>query len=393
MTNHSGYDPSPASVHLITGEFPPQFGGVSDYTRSVARELAARRLRVHVWCPSAPHARIEDPPGVIVHRTAGTWRRDDFARLDRELDATPAPRRLIVQWVPHAFGRRSLNVGFCAWIRRRGLAGDRIDLMVHEACFAFGEGGVKQNIAAVVHRVMLALLLSRAQRVWISIPAWGGRLRPYTFGRDVRFDWLPVPSNVPVVGNAQAVSALRTSIGAGSAGTLVVGHFGTYDTRARRALSSLIPALLGRNGNVTMLLIGRNSDEFRAAVAATHPTLTDRIHATGTIDGGELSTALQACDVAVQPYRDGASSRRGTLMATLAHGLAVVTTAGHLSEPLWRESGAVCVVPAEDDAAMLHATDALCADRTERYRLGLAGRTLYSTRFALATTIEALLSA
>lgn len=383
---------TPASVHLVTGEFPPQFGGVADYTQSVARALAVRRVPVHVWCPAAPGLEAADPVGVVVHRSAGAWRRADFDRIDRELDATPAPRRLIVQWVPHAFGRRSLNVGFCAWIRRRGLAGDRIDLMVHEACFAFGEGGVKQNIAAGVHRVMLALLLSRAHRVWISIPAWASRLRPCTLGRRLAFEWLPVPSNVPVVDDAAAVHARRTALGAAGADAVVAGHFGTYDSQARRALSSLVPALLARSRSVTMQLIGRDSDGFRASLAATHPQLASRIHATGTIDGRGLSLALQACDVMVQPYPDGASSRRGTLMASLAHGIAVVTTDGRLSEPLWRESHAVCTVRAGNEAAMLDATAALCADPVERHRLALAGRSLYATRFDLATTVDALLA-
>lgn len=383
---------SPASIHLVTGEFPPQFGGVSDYTRSVARELAARRLPVHVWCPAAPDTHIDDPPGVIVHRTAGDWRRDDFVRLDRELDATPAPRRLIVQWVPHAYGHRSLNVGFCAWIRRRGVAGDRIDLMVHEACFAFGEGGLKQNLAAGVHRLMLALLLSRARRVWISIPAWAARLRPYTFGRRLASEWLPVPSNVPVVDDAPAVAAQRTAVAAGP-DAVVVGHFGTYDSHARHTLAALMPTLLEHNPNVTALLIGRDSDHVRAALAAAHPGLAGRIHATGTVDGRALSLALQACDMVVQPYRDGASSRRGTLMAALEHGIPVVTTEGHLSEPLWRDSGAVRLAPALDDAALYGATSALCGDAAERRRLGQAGRALYAERFTLATTIQALLSA
>ena len=108
--------------HLVTGEFPPQPGGVSDYTLSVARGLASAGESVHVWCPtsSGPAPQV---PGVVVHATAGTWSREDIARVDRELDATPRPRRLLVQWVPHAYGQRSMNVGFCRWVRRRGRQG------------------------------------------------------------------------------------------------------------------------------------------------------------------------------------------------------------------------------------------------------------------------------
>ena len=34
------FERRPATVHLVTGEFPPQFGGVSEYTAAVAAGLA-----------------------------------------------------------------------------------------------------------------------------------------------------------------------------------------------------------------------------------------------------------------------------------------------------------------------------------------------------------------
>ena len=39
--------------HIITGEYPPAPGGVSDYTEAVAAGLAAAGDEVHVWCPAA----------------------------------------------------------------------------------------------------------------------------------------------------------------------------------------------------------------------------------------------------------------------------------------------------------------------------------------------------
>ena len=117
--------------HIITGEFPPASGGVGDYSSAVAAGLAAAGDAVHVWCPASagPPVHIS---GVQVHAVAGTWGRGDLARVDSALNLTPAPRRLLVQWVPHAFGMRSLNVGFCRWLRRRGRSGDCLEVMVHE---------------------------------------------------------------------------------------------------------------------------------------------------------------------------------------------------------------------------------------------------------------------
>lgn len=382
-------DDSHAAVHLLTGEYPPQFGGVSDYSYGVARGLAAHGVPVHVWCPPAAGNDAGSAlPGVAVHRIAGTWSRADFAHLDDAIDQTPAPRRLIVQWVPHAFGHRSLNVPFCAWVRRRAGAGDTVDVMVHEACFAFGEGGWKQDAAAVVHRLMVSLLLSRARHVWVSIPAWADVLRPFAFGRNLGFTWLPVPSNVTRIDDAAAVAAVRDRVASGDA--IVVGHFGTYESHVRRTVETLTRGLLARNPHAVVMLMGRDSDRVARALVDAQPALAGRVSGTGRLDATALSTALQACDVVVQPYPDGASSRRGTLMAALSHAVPVVTTDGRLSEPIWRESGAVRLVPAGDREALLEAVCALCDDASERARLAREGKALYDARFDIAFTLRAL---
>ena len=125
---------------------------------------------------------------------------------------------------------------------------------------------------------------------------------------------------------------------------------------------------------------------------ARHPELAARVHATGALPPETLSVVLQACDVVAQPYADGASSRRGTLMAALAHGIPVVTTEGRLSEPVWRESRAVRLVPPGDTDAMAREILALGNDATERARLMSAGRALYNERFDLSHTIRALVA-
>jgi len=375
--------------HLVTGEFPPQPGGVSDYTLSVARGLASAGESVHVWCPTASRP-APQVPGVVVHAMAGTWGREDIARVDRELDATPAPRRLLVQWVPHAYGQRSMNVGFCRWIRRRGLKGDAVELMAHEAYLGFREGSWKHDVAATVHRLMVSLLLSVSRRVWVSIPAWVSRMRPYAFGRRIEFCWLPVPSTVPVVNDPVRVREVRARYA--TAHGPLVGHFGTYGTDSRHDLEPLIASVVRDPHAVSMVLIGRESDVFLREIVSRHPEIAGRVHAAGTLSPEALSVSLQACDVLVQPYVDGASSRRTTLMAALAHGVPVVTTEGRLSEAIWRETNAVRLVPPRDSDAAARAVVALCSDTAEQARLTAAARALYADRFALSHTIHALIA-
>jgi glycosyltransferase involved in cell wall biosynthesis len=136
--------------------------------------------------------------------------------------------------------------------------------------------------------------------------------------------------------------------------------------------------------------MGRNGDAFLDQLISQHPQLRARVHATGGMKPELLSAVLQACDVVVQWYGDGASSRRGTLMAPLAHGLPIVTTEGRLSERVWRESGSVRLVNPSKPEDAARAVVELCDDPAERTRLGHAARTLYANRFDLSHTIAAL---
>ena len=166
--------PGAAAWHLVTSEYPPDVGGVSGYTWQLARAVASAGDEVHVWCPGPARP---SGAGVAVHPELGSMSWTDLRRLDAQLDAYPAPRRLLVQWVPHGFGYRSMNLGFCLWLARRARHGDRVELMVHEPYMEFNWRSPSHSAMAAVHRLMTLVILSAACRVWIAIPAWEACLR------------------------------------------------------------------------------------------------------------------------------------------------------------------------------------------------------------------------
>lgn len=378
--------------HLIACEYPPQVGGVGDYTRLVAEGLAAAGEEVSVWCPDAPEgvAEAQVSTGVEVRREFGSFSPKDLARVGRLLDVHAAPRRLLVQYVPHGYGWRSLNLAFCLWLwARAALKGDRVEVMVHEPGVAFGEGTRKQDAAAVVHRAMAAALLRAASRVFVSTPAWEQYWRPYALGRDVEFEWLPVPSTVPLDEDSGLTARVRALYRPASGG-LLLGHLGTYSTHTARYLLRLLPALLSEKAAASVLLVGRGGERVREEIVSSHPSLAGRLGAAGRLAPRELSAHLSACDLMLQPFPDGVSTRRTSVMAALAHGLPVVTTRGRLTEGLWEESGAVALAPAEDFAALGELTARLLSDARERSRLADAARALYRERFDLSHTVNAL---
>ena len=375
--------------HVITCEYPPRVGGVADHTRLVAEGLAAEGDRVCVWCPAAEGEAARADGGVSVRRELGGFRPSDLRRAGRALDEFDAPRRLLVQWVPHGYGYRSMNVWLCLWLwARAALRGDEVTLVVHEPFLAFGEGSWRQTAVALVHRLMTTLMLAAASRVWTTIPEWEDCWRPYALGRRVPFGPLPVPSTTPVTADAEEAAATRALYA--PEGRALVGHFGTYGGHISRSLARLVPRLFATTTDCAVLLLGQGGEAMREEIVRAHPSLAGRIHATGTLAPASLSRHLAACDLLVQPYPDGISARRTSAMAGLAHGLAVVTTKGRLTEALWQESGAVALADAGDDDALLDEVRRLLASPEARARLGAAGRQLYRERFDISHTIASL---
>jgi glycosyltransferase involved in cell wall biosynthesis len=392
--------------HVITCEYPPQSGGVGDYTQGVAAGLASEGDEVHVWCPQAAgQPRTAGQPRaiqsktaqsngvgrVVVHPDFGAFTPSDLARVGRQLDQFPGPRRIFVQWVPHGYGYRSMNVAFCWWLRNRAARqGDQIEIMVHEPYLRFRAGSWRQSAAALVHRSMLILLLRAARRVWISIPGWEPMCRPYALGRRIAFQWLPIPNTIPVVENSGAIQEIRRKYT--PEGGPLMGHFGTHGTLITSLLEPILLALADDPVPQSVLLLGLKSEKFRDELIRKHPHLEACIHATGALAPRELSWHLAACDLMLQPYPDGVSSRRTSVMAGLSHGKPVVTTSGILTEDLWMSSGALAIAPAGDTGEFVRLARGLREGRVERERLGARAKRLYDDRFAMERTIQTLRS-
>jgi glycosyltransferase involved in cell wall biosynthesis len=377
--------------HIITCEYPPQIGGVSDYTHAVAAGLAAKDDEVHVWCPGNGREEAERK-GLQVHAELGDFGPTALRRVAAKLDGFPGPRRFLVQWVPHGYGYRSMNLPFCWWLRKRVLShGDRVEIMLHEPFLSFRWNSWRQTGAAFLHRLMTVILLSITNRVWMSIPAWEQCWRPYAFGKKISFDWLPIPTGIPVVADPEAAEQIRQRYAPPP--RVLIGHVGTYGWPIIGVLEPILAALADDSNSQSILLMGKGSAEYRSALIGRIPALGGLVQATGALSAEDLSRHIAACDLLIQPFPDGASSRRTSLMAGLSHGKPVVTTSGALTEDLWSETGVVPIAPARDVPGFIELVRGLRDNPKERARIGQAAQALYEERLHLKHTISSLRSA
>lgn len=413
MTTHAPERPTPARTSpavpppdaprqrwcVVTCEYPPIPGGVSDHTHHLAAALAAAGDAVDVWCPPPPPtedgteaAAAPDVPGVTVHLLPSHFGLRAIGLLRRELRALPADTRVLVQWVPTAFGWRMMNLPFALMLLR--LPGRRLDLYVHEVGWDIGRETARRALAGIVHRVMTWCAARSARRVYVTTPAWSARLS--LLGRralpaDEEPTWLPVPSNVPDrVDDARVAKLRRALLANARQQRVLVGHFGTFGRFHTALMPHVVTRILDEAGDRTMVLVGRGGEALRAFIVGERPELVQRIIATGGLPPDDVAAHLAACDLLVQPYEDGASTRRGSLMAGVALGRPTVANRGRSTEEVWSAERALHLTDSHAPHALAGGVTKLLADQVLRERIAENARRLHAERFAVSHAVATL---
>jgi glycosyltransferase involved in cell wall biosynthesis len=363
-------------IAFITGEYPPLQGGLGDYTRELARALAdtaaAMKHEVHVLSrqvPAPPLFEVSD--GIHVHRLVPGWGWGSIGQVSRfvrdyQLDV------LHLQYQAAAYAMHpAIN------LLPRLLAGRRAPLVVtfHDlkVPYLFPKAGrlrwqavldmARKAAAAVVTNREDADALEHAGLNSVLIPI-GSNITP------------PSPEQRQTFDRA----GWRRAHGLPIDGPLI-GYFGFLnESKGGETLVRALAELHHTERPITahLLLIGGTagaSDPTNVGYAARIMQLAESLHVrkwivpTGFLDAHEVSAALAACDCLALPYQDGASFRRGTLMAALAHGCAVVTTAPRINLPELHDGVNMLLVPPGDTPRLADALERVLSDATLRLRL------------------------
>jgi glycosyltransferase involved in cell wall biosynthesis len=94
----------------------------------------------------------------------------------------------------------------------------------------------------------------------------------------------------------------------------------------------------------------------------------------GLLSAENVSRWLRACDVAALPYEEGLSTRRGTFMVAVAHGLPVVTTFPVRPDLVGICEGDVAFTPTNDSDALARALIRVRDDPAHRAKLTSGSR-------------------
>lgn len=375
-------------IGLVTGEYPPMQGGVGDFTRELAHALIDLGHFVAVITSTATPAHPADSP-IHLEPIIPAWGRSCWQPLADaahrlELDV------LNLQYEPAAY-RMQVGINLFPWWYRRQPAAAPIVATFHDLLvpYLFPKAGrLRWKIVEFLARRSDAVIVTNEEdrrKLFAAINPTGHPLnRPAIHA-------IPIGSNIsPRLPPGFDRAHERARWGAGPNDWLI-GYFGFLNmSKGGLTLLRAIGLLLNDGLPARLLLIGGqtgSSDPENARYAAEVERalgsigLHTRTARTGYVEPVQVSMALAASDAIALPYADGASFRRGSLMAALAHAKAVVTTQPRLPLPELIDGDNCLLVQAEDPSALAEAIRRAVLDSGLRARLEAGARDL-SAQFA-----------
>ncbi len=380
--------PREVDWHFLTPGYPPDFGGVSDYTRLVAEELAARQHKVHVWT-GGDSGDETTSVGPIVHRRLGKFEPRYFEFFSKALDSEISDHRLVVQYVPHGFGFRAMNIEMTRWLYKQSKRTNlRMLVMFHEVLFPYKLWPLHHNLIAWMTRRMLRNILKCNPYIHVSTPAWTRFIEKYA-SRNVSVTYRPIPSNIPsIVGSRDQPLRSRWCDQLGV--KTLIGHFGTF---GQEIFGLLLPAVLElekATSELGFVLIGKGAENAATKLIARCPSLRNRIVFLDGADHRSVGEAIGSCNIMLQPYPDGITTRRGSAMAALANNTVIATNDGEHCEEFWAEEGLVSLAKRPGPECLRDEVLNLCRSAERRLKLSSKARAYYDRRFSVGSTVDAI---
>jgi glycosyltransferase involved in cell wall biosynthesis len=232
---------------------------------------------------------------------------------------------------------------------------------------------------------MAYLITKPANRIFVSTMAWEPLLKKFTAKK---IECTPVFSSFICDVDHNAVQREREKILSGNT-ALLLGHFGAYGAISDSLLAKVFALLLKKPGRIA-LFIGKGSKEFLSDLEKENPFIHDKAIALGYVEAQAIPALLSACDILVQPYPDGVTTRRSSIVSGLALGKPIVTNIGPLTEKFWFDSRAVFLVNNNEASEIVDATEKLLSDPAEQREISEKAASLYKTVFSLNNTINKL---
>jgi glycosyltransferase involved in cell wall biosynthesis len=390
-------------VAILSAEYPPRPGGIGDYTRRLGQSLVEQGQQVLVFTIDDLRFTIYDlqhqdasrQSKIVNPKSNWGWRvgRDVRAALQQT-----RPDILHIQYQTGAYGMHPA-INFLPARLHRAQHPPVVVVTAHDLLppYLFPKAG---RLRQWVTRRLLAdadAVVVTNEDDYLRVRGWRRIVNSHPPAI------IPIGTNIAVAPPEHYDrAAWRARLGIGDS-EMLLAFFGLISLS--KGLDTLLDALACLPARFHLVVIGgaATAPEDRAYADAIRQQivrldLERRVTITGHCAEADVSAHLLAADIAALPFADGVSFRRGSLLAALAHGLAVVTTwptkdegrktNGDSQAPVrslrpssfvlrpFADGENVLLVPPRDAPALVAAIERLAHDAGLREQIAAGGRAL-----------------
>lgn len=326
-------------IGIVTGEYPPMQGGVGAYSQVLARHFILQGHKVFVFSSNLAN---EPDPAIPLTADVGRW---NFRAL----------------WAIRRWANENMV--------------DVISLQFETAAYQMSPWihflpDIMREVPVVTtfHDLLVPYLFPKAGRLraWIVnhlarasdgviVTNQEDMLRLRTLPRT---HLIPIGSNILTTLPADFTPETWRAKAGASPDDFLIAHFGFINRSKGVHILMEDVALIREKYKYPLKVVmigGRTgtSDTTNAAYVEDIDRLIERlglaphVYWTGFIEDDEVSAFLTASDAVVLPFLDGASYRRGSLMAAVYHGCAIITSEPRVDIPLFIDSENMLLARAE----------------------------------------------
>jgi hypothetical protein len=308
---------------LLCGGFPPAIDGIGDYSWCLSHSLASQGHQVTVFTSYGP--KLKPGQGVSVITCFDPKRPATIGTFPEVLKGERAFDWLIVQYNPFSFGPRGFNpwlVPVLARVKRV----TQVAVMFHETCVPFRPW--KFTAMFFWQYPQLVALSFLASRVFVSTERWIQQLRRWN--PKIVCHHLPVGSNLPFCALTKQEARARLNL---PNEAILLGVFGSaHGSKLLDWVGAAARAVYGRFPRASIFYVGQNGRRIRETCPGI--PFQDK----GPLPPAEASLGIRSMDILLAPFTDGISTRRGTAMSALQHGVPVCSTISKWSDSVfWDE--------------------------------------------------------
>jgi glycosyltransferase involved in cell wall biosynthesis len=337
------------SIDILVQSVPPVHDAIGEYTAYFAQHLRDF-FDVCLYTSRGFIPQLID--GVTIDQSFDLSAKHRFATVFDRLLRSDA-EALLLQYNPFAWGKRGWARDLPKLLRdlKRKKPDLLVTIMFHETFMIYP--GLRYRVMRFYQERQFRKLLAVADLAFYSSSKWAEQHQAN--GGDCVALTLPVGSNLPLSGLDQVAAKRRLGFDDSDFVCSVFGgsHVSRMFERIDVAVGAIAESLAGQS-RTRLIYIGDSDRAWKVGDAM--------VHCLGRLSAQSAADAIAASDLMINPFLDGISTRRGSAMAALQHGVPVLTTKGHNTEEVWTQEAvrSVCMV---DVAEM----DRLWADTAVRF--------------------------